>query len=245
MTADEKVIDRINKLLALAENAGTPEEAELAFAKAQEFMVKYAIDQALLGKADASKAEKIVTRRINLGQRDEIVHSKMSLYARLAEANQCTVVNATKSSDQVWIIGYESQAAFVEMLAASVLIQYAGERTKEWKAYQARYANRPKTPLSRFKWVNSFSYGYAQRIGERVKAQTTTTAKASKGTLVLRDRKADVDEWVAENLSLRQSRSHSRSFSFEASSQGREAANRADISGGRNNVRTRTNRQIG
>lgn len=240
---EQTIIERINKLMRLAEKAGTPEEAELAFAKAQELMVKHAIDSHRLREAGQAEDDPIVVWPIRLGNRDEIKRSKLLLYMRVAEANQCKVLDATQGYDEVRIVGHRSSAQFVEILVASILMQYASERTREWKSYQARYGGRP--PQSRFKWVNGFSWGYAQRIGERIAStQRKAEAKTTGAELVLRDKKADVEDWMSENMNVRKGRRLSVRASWDSQHAGRESANRADISGGRNNVSTRGGRAL-
>ncbi len=233
------IVERIQKLMALADKAGTPEEAEAAFAKAQELMIKHAINEANLREAGHEvKSEPIVTKYVTLKHRDEIRSSKLLLYMRVAEANQC---NMLAGHDYVVIVGHESATEFVELLVANILIQYAGERTKAWKAYQARFAGNP--PESRFKWVNGFSWGYAARIGERIKETTRTSSKG--GELVLVGRKSEVDEWMSQNMTVGKGRAMRNRSSWASRNMGAEAANRADISGGRNNVKTRSNRSLG
>lgn len=242
------VVDKIRKLMALAEKAGTPEEAELAFAKAQELMVKNAIDEAnLRAEGHSVDAEPIVVHAVHLGNRDEIKAAKMLLYIHVAQANQCRVLDATRGYDEVRIVGHKSSAEFVEMLVANILIQYAGERTKAWRAYQAQYKRYGlEPPESRFKWVNGFAWGYAQRIGQRLKEMSQTTATKSKGgELVLRDKSSLVDEWMSDNLRVGKGRALRNRSSYGSRNQGAEAANRADISGGRNNVGVRSGRAIG
>lgn len=240
------IVEKINKLMRLAEKAGTPEEAELAFAKAQELMVKHAIDQEQLrSEGHAVETEPIVRHTVRLKHRDEIYNAKTILYTEVAKANQCRVL-VSKWNDTLIIVGHKSSAEFVDLLVANILIQYAGERTKAWKEYQARYTRyHMDPPESRFKWVNGFAFGYAQRIGQRLKETTATTATKSKGgELVLRDKRALVDDWINDNMTVGKGRAIRNRSSFESRSQGAAAANRADISGGRNNVGTRTGRAL-
>src|SRR5215204_676659 len=56
------MVAKIGKLLALAERAGTPEEAEAALGKAQRLMVQYGIEEAMARAAGGAevKPEEIV-----------------------------------------------------------------------------------------------------------------------------------------------------------------------------------------
>lgn len=230
--SEEKVIDKIRKLLSLAENGGATEhEAELAFQQAQRLMAKHSIDEARMALAGVRASEAIIKHVVHLGARDEIKRAKLLLIGAIARDNNCRIVDAT-SFDQVWIVGHETEAQFVEMLSATVLMQYAVERQRAWGRYSG--------PESRYKWVNAFAWGYAKRIGQRLKeAQEQVVAEQddAPGTaLVLADRAGLVKSWMDENLSLRQKRSQAVSLSIHAMEQGASAANRADLSGGRNNV---------
>ena len=241
------IVEKINKLMRLAEKAGTPEEAELAFSKAQELMVKHAIDQAQLREGGHDvESEPIIRHIVHLKARDEIYGAKAVLYQAVAEANQCRVL-LSKWNDTLIIVGHRSSAEFVELLVANILIQYAGERTKAWKEYQGRYTKYGmEPPESRFKWVNGFAFGYAQRIGQRLKEMSRTTATKSKGgELVLRDKSALVDDWITDNMRVGKGRAIRNRSSYASRAQGMSAADRADISGGRNNVGVRTGRAIG
>src|SRR3954447_1427343 len=56
MTAPDRVLERVRKLLATAEHPNTPPaEAEAMSEKAAELMARYAIDQALLEQVDGAR----------------------------------------------------------------------------------------------------------------------------------------------------------------------------------------------
>src|SRR5512134_846180 len=59
MTTQEAWADKISKLLRKAETT-TPEEAEALYAKAQELMAKYAIDEAMLRRAGELSTDEIL-----------------------------------------------------------------------------------------------------------------------------------------------------------------------------------------
>jgi len=240
--SEDKIIDKIRKLLALAERGGTAEEAESAFAKAQALMAKHAIDEARLVAAGQAPSEEIIKHVVHVRSRDEIKRAKFLLLHHVAKANHCRVVDATDNYDQVWIIGHESDALFVEMLCAAILMQYATERTRGWKAYQA--ATPESVRMSRFKWLQSFAWGYADRIGQRLVTDTQETAKSTGSELVLASRADAVGTWMDANMNLRKGASRRVSVHRGVMGQGAEAANKADLSGGRNNVQGRNGGEL-
>jgi hypothetical protein len=231
--APESVIEKVKKLMALADNAGTEAEAELAFEKAQALMVKHAISELQLTPAER---EKIVERRIDLPQRDEIRRAKLLLFNELCRANRCQSLSSSRSQT---VIGFKSDVDFVEMLFASVMIQYAGERTRAWKAYRAETDEWDR--VSRHIWVNAFAWAYAQRVGQRLREaarrEVESQDAAAPGTaLVLVDRAKEAEDWMHEQYPRLKTKSLSVRGNRHANSAGHDAANRADISGGRGNL---------
>lgn len=239
--SDNKVIEKIQKLLALAERAGTEHEAETAFEKARALMVQHAIEESMLKASGDVKAEKIIERFVKLGARDEIRMAKGILLNAIAKANRCKVL---LYRDTVSIIGYESDTYFVEMLWNSVLIQMLAARAKAWKQYQrdtpAAYQS------SRFIFVNQFALGYASRVGERLVVRAAEQDKVAGTDIVLRDRSKDVDDWMdTAHPNTRKSKAVVRSGNLAARSAGSKAAATADLSGGRNNVNGRSAGALG
>jgi|GEM_PF-2642026 len=237
MTIDQKLIDKIRALLAKTEENGcTPEEAESAFAMAQRLMAKHSIEEeALIAAGHDVKREPIINHKVSVRKRDEVSRQRVTIIAAIAAANNCKVIDATDDYDQVWIVGHESEALFVEILASAVLMQYATERNRGWKQWKAEY---PFSDLSRFKWVSGFAWGYATRVAERLEKEVeqTVAGEGAGKELVFVGRKALVQDWVDENLSTKKSKARSVSYNAAAGAMGEDAANRADLSGGRGHV---------
>lgn len=223
-----KVLAKIRGLLAKTQDNGcTAEESESAFAMAQGLMTKHAVEEAELVAAGHLPSEEIIRHRVKLRYRDEIRRPKIALIGAIAKANNCQVVDATQTHDELWIVGHESEAFFTEMLASAVLMQYGTERTRGWAAYWG--------PASRFKWVTSFAWGYAQRIHERL--QEAVQQEVTGKELVFVGRKGLVQDWMSKNLATVETKGRSVQVLPDAMAAGEEAANRADLSGGRNHVR--------
>jgi hypothetical protein len=230
--SESKIIEKIQKLLALAEGAGTEEEAETVFAKARSLMVQHAVEEMDLVKSGHAPTEKIVERHVTLRARDERRKAKSILLNSIALANRCKVL---LYRDTISIIGYESDTVFVEMLWTSVLIQMANAQTREWGKYQHQTPSYAQT--SRYIFVNQFSLGYAAGVGQRLIVRAKADDKAAGTDLVLRDRSQDVDDWFQEqHPSTRKTKAVRVSGNYAARSAGTSAAASADLSGGRNNV---------
>src|SRR5690349_5135639 len=68
-TADEKILDRVAKLLALAEHENTPApEAEIALLQANRLIAKHAIDEAILRQSQTvGQRRALVEKKIVIG----------------------------------------------------------------------------------------------------------------------------------------------------------------------------------
>lgn len=68
MSEKESIIEKVRKLLRLAERAGTPEESQAAFARASELLYKYKIDRSEVGSVDEKReiAEEYADVEFNL-----------------------------------------------------------------------------------------------------------------------------------------------------------------------------------
>jgi hypothetical protein len=115
------MIDRIAKLLALAEQAGTPEEAETAFAKAQELASRHSIDLELARvKAAPGVREKPVKRTITMGTRGKRVNASLvALFDTIGRSNDVRVLVA-QDSTYVVAHGIPSDIDQTEAIWASV-----------------------------------------------------------------------------------------------------------------------------
>jgi hypothetical protein len=186
---DGRVLEKVRGLLAKAESTEFEEEADALTAKAQEFMARYAIDQAML--AGEANAEGPSGRRVGVG--DPYAQGKASLLAAIARANRCRTV---------WMGGYGFSTVFgfpndvdiVEVLYMSLLVQATRAMTASGTVRDS--AGRSRTRSFR----QSFMLSFAGRIGERLAAATqTATAEASdvhgsRLLPVLAGRTAAVDE---------------------------------------------------
>ncbi len=66
---NDKIIERLKKLLALAGNNPSQAEAEAAMAKAQAVAIEHGIDLAMLGDSQAESETEIIRDEMEFGQR--------------------------------------------------------------------------------------------------------------------------------------------------------------------------------
>ncbi|OBJ98389.1 hypothetical protein A5638_10385 [Mycolicibacterium fortuitum] len=172
--ADAKALSRVRGLLAKAEATKFPEEAEALSAKAQELMSRYSLQHAIRDHEQGRAAE-ATARRIWIDS--PYVIAKAALVQAVATANRCQMVCAEKLGC-VAVIGAERDLEFVELLATSLLVQAnramlaAGRRSSDGRARTRSFRQ-------------SFLLSYAERIGERLSATSTTVAtEVDRGTLL-------------------------------------------------------------
>lgn len=201
----ERWLDKVQKLLAKAERAGTPEEAEVFAGKAQELMTKHALDEMMLRAAGQSQ-DGIHQTRIKL--KTTVWQGDLELISNIADQNDVHVSYSTHpGAVYVTLTGFRSDVEMVEMMFASLLLQViAAER----QAMKARKVDGVQTIANPRNFKKSFRIGFAHAVWKRLKeARDTTQAEAVRqdttGTmaLVIVEKTEQVDTWVEENMSLR------------------------------------------
>lgn len=224
------IVERIQLLLNKAERTDNEHEADAFFAAAQSLMQRHAIDDQDL---PGNERKETIVKRIMPAKKTMAMRAAMArLLAGCAKANRCRVVNAANRGEgQFWIFGYESDAAFVEMLYCSILVQMNVARRKAYRKYNGWD--------SRYVWSNNFALGYAEGIVERLtKMAEESAAKVSAeagNAVALFDRSAEVDDWMKDNLKLKKGRAIRR-YVGEGYAGGFNSAKDANLSGGRNNL---------
>lgn len=93
-TKQGKILHKVRRLLALAEGTKFEEEAASAWAKAQELMQEYAIDEALARQQETGTQEKIVTHIIPFVKRQARRARKRELLRVVAGANRVRAIDS-------------------------------------------------------------------------------------------------------------------------------------------------------
>ena len=190
----EARLDRIRKLLAKAEGAGTPDEAEIYTGKAVELMARHGVDEALLAATGPPRADPIGRVKIDID--DPYSGAKARLLGWIASALRCRWVMHDHRGGKVsavTVFGFASDRERAELLYTSLLLQTTSQLA----------AVRPSDPReSVAAYRRSWIYGFAARVHQRLleaEREVVTEVTSTNGTgapsveLVLADRGSAVD----------------------------------------------------
>jgi Protein of unknown function (DUF2786) len=227
--ASDRLLDRVRKLLAKAEDEGvTPAEAEALTAKAAELMAKYGIDRALLA-ARRPETDRPDSRLVDIYNPWGRVRAH--LLCGLAAALRCQpiLVTGEDGSLRVHIFGYASDLERTDVLYTSVLIQM-------WHGLTA--APVPARAASVRAWRRSWLLGFAAAVTARVRAaeeRAERTAPVADGhasaALVLADRSLVIRRHVA--AAYPHTRTARTTYTGSGYDDGYAQGKRADIGTGR------------
>ncbi len=186
--APERLLDRVRKLLAQAEDDGvTPAEAQAFTAKAAALMAKYGIDRALLA-AERPDTDQPANRILDID--NPWAREKAHLLSGLASALrcQCILLGGTRPGSRVHLFGFASDIERTDLLYTSVLVQMshglAGARVPEWSSSPRAW---------RRSWLLGFATAVISRVREAehgavVAATRPGSADGERTALVLADR---------------------------------------------------------
>lgn len=114
----KQILDKLEKLIALRDNAGSPAEAENAAMRIQEILMKHNLDEAQIDAGIKAKNISIVGIKIPI---DEVSNKKegrwyLSLFDAIAKNNLCQIIRTTyrsKGSGIITVIGKEVNVEIV------------------------------------------------------------------------------------------------------------------------------------
>jgi hypothetical protein len=225
--APDKLLDRVRKLLAKAEDEScTPPEAEALTAKAAELMARYGIDRALLA-AVRPETDAPSSRMVDIDNPWGRV--KAHLLCGLGSALRCQCIMLTSRSGlKIHVFGYASDIERADVLYTSVLIQM-------WHGLAA--ATVPQWSTSPRAWRRSWLLGFAAAVISRVKAAEQAAQKeseraapagqSSRTALVLADRSLVIRTAVAREYPV--TRTARTTYSGTGYGAGYAQGQRADI----------------
>ena len=194
-------LGRIRKLLARAERAGTPAEAQACTDKAVELMARHGIDMALLAAAEPG-VDEIGATRVEVA--DPYSAGKARLLGWTASALRCRAVLHQIGGARVaavTVFGFASDRERVEVLFTSLLLQAQA---------QLLIQRPPHRDESVAAYRRSWLHGFAVRVHRRlVEAERRAEQRAGRGftddpgvaggaELVLADRRSQVEQAYAE-----------------------------------------------
>lgn len=225
------IIDKVKALLAKADRTDNEHERDAYYSKAQELITKHAIDEAQLSPEERAKfIQKTVTMSPKVAD-----HTLLHVVAIHNTVKYVKYMNRVKGAVNKqrygWLFGTEADIAFVEMLYASLLLHRESELRK------AMVTDKPSWEHGK-QFGAAFRTAYANRINKRLDAwvQKANDAVGEGTALVLFDKSKLVDNFTADTIGKTVSIARRSSASAAGIASGQDAANRADISGGKRNV---------
>ncbi len=224
---DRSIVEKVRKLLAMAEGSSNPHEADAFSRKAAELIATHRIDPARLR---AQALDELAVRTLPLG-RGAYVRARLALLQGIAEAHGCRVVFAPDRAGTVaYVAGFTSDLEATELLFASLHAQAA-----------ARMAGvRRATGASTQQWRRSFLFGFADQVRTMLRESQQSAQRAERtGTALpmLRARDQRVDEFARQAFGRVVAARRPAGAQPAGWHAGREAATRADL--GRRRVAAR------
>lgn len=152
----ENVLRKVQALLERAEHTGTNDaERAACFAKADELMVKYAIDQALLdqGRTAAQRSEPVVANihvvPENVARTIWTGHQWGMLRA-LAPLARCRIVELDRSEARV--VGYRSDVEYLQMMFVGAQMTFVQKLLPAWDPQRTEDENVKILKEAGWKW---------------------------------------------------------------------------------------------
>jgi hypothetical protein len=244
------IIERVRKLLAMAESTDSVAEAAVAAARAAELMAQHELSEAEIraaAGAEAAPPEPIVRDAIIPGQEKakRRVAWKQTIASAAARAFHC---HLWFRQAEFRLLGRTSNTQAASYVITHLWCEVDTLTEAAWRAAVA--AGRVRTDrLSAKTWRANFRLGAAARLAERLYEQRRATVAPKAPTpgvevgpppastmalaIVDRDREEVVEEWKTMTRRWRSSRSLSgtRTRVRDAYHQGREAGGAISLSG--------------
>lgn len=186
-THNERILAKVRALLAKAESTSFPDEAAALTAKAHELITAHAIDLALI--EEKTGRGEIETRMLFIDA--PYPKEKFLLLAAAARSNNCRSIfglgdkgfrllreqgrlsELDAAGDFVWLVGYRSDLASVELLFTSLLVQAVHVMLEQGSVTDWSGKNRTKS------FRRSFLIGFADTVEDRLEqARIDATTKA-------------------------------------------------------------------
>lgn len=189
MTATSSVTEKVAKLLAQAEKAGTEAEAQTFMDKAQQLATLHSIDLAKARHITIAKQRTTpVQRTITIGVRGtKGLNTLVTLINGIARAND-VILNVAHNSTAVYAFGFAEDIDITEALFASLSVQMASaaaawKREGTWRNDEVyrrdRYGWGEYKPVT---WLTArldFQQSFAVRVGSRLaRAKRAAEAQA-------------------------------------------------------------------
>lgn len=156
--SNEKIMDRVSRLLALAEHPNTPPaEAETALRMANSLITKHAIDEAILRRSQTISDRRSIKRsRVYLGA-GEFTPYLRTIFESAADSlrvsvGQKMVLVDGKYTTEFWAYGADEDVTWLEMLFSMVKLQLLMKIDPKWDSGIGYDANIYNFKVAGFKW---------------------------------------------------------------------------------------------
>lgn len=211
------ILQKVQKILAKAENTDNENEREVFMAKAQAMMEEHAITMAQVESIKGSEKREPISITVHV-PRGVGRPAKGSLAVRIAKSNRCQVRGGY--GDSYIFEGMPEDARFAEMLFTSLCLQ----------------AEQSYDPKKKPKWTNgrtfraSFMESFFSTVGNRIvsQARERDRERTHSQALVL----ADVEKRITEKFGkVRYGSRRASSYDSTAAHYGRKAGENANLSG--------------
>lgn len=170
----QNLVDKIHKLIALRDNAGTPAESENAAMRISEILMKYNLDMETVQSQGATKKEVPVEEiRTDLNELQSKTEANWvaSLYGVIARYNLCMAIHNTSrapgNQGTITIIGKKHNIEIVDYLVGALITMI---RTAEKKTYST-YQGIEKRNTFRRGFLRGCVSGIKQKLAEQEREQ--------------------------------------------------------------------------
>lgn len=194
MTADEAVLDRVRKLLALATSPNV-HEAAVAAARAQRLIAEHRLEALLAADAAQEQGEPIDDARdAPLEVARKLRAWKIALASALARCNGCVAYTLDQGgSSAIVLVGRASDRAAVRALW-------------DWLVRRIEWLSATAGPQRSRAWHEAFRVGAVDTVAERLTAAGEQAQRASAGLMrvdqALAAHQRALDAFVNERLKL-------------------------------------------
>lgn len=148
---EEKILDRVRKLLDRANHPGTPEpERDACIAKADSLMLKHAIDEALLDANKKGDQRTPVTTTFRAYSEYEFSAKFQTMLWSMAETLRCRA--AVRYNGDTTVVGMQDDVQYFEMLWTTVYLSFVSKIYPRWNDNLSFDHNVYNFKKAGFKW---------------------------------------------------------------------------------------------
>jgi hypothetical protein len=147
---DEKILDRVAKLLAIAEHPNTGEhEADVALSQANRLIAKHAIEEAVLRQAQSIGQRRALERKSIVVGGGEFGPYLSTVLQAAAEANRCSCAGFYSN---VEVFGASEDIAWIETLFSMIRLQFLLKINPKWDESKTFDENVYNFKVAGYKW---------------------------------------------------------------------------------------------